>query len=163
MLTSISRTLWGDLSKDEFKKFGILAGTLLFIVGSYWILRPIKDALFMGMVGKTYLPYAKIASTIFLIPLILLYSKLVDVFEKHKLIYIITTCYVIFFICTACFLAHPTIGIANSTPYKYRIFGWVIYLGVESFVSLVVTLFWSFVVTIQVPNKSVHNYRRSLS
>ena len=145
IFTSVSRTLWGDLSKDEFKKFGLLSATLLFIVGSYWLLRPVKDALFMHIVGKVYLPYAKIASIIFLVPLILLYSKLVDIFEKHKLIYIITTCYGIFFICTAYLLTNPTIGIANLTPCKYRIFGWVIYLGVESFASLVVTLFWSFV------------------
>ncbi len=99
----------------------------------------------MHIVGKTYLPYAKIASIIFLVPLILLYSKLVDIFEKHKLIYIITICYGIFFLCSAYLLTSPTIGIANLTPDKYRIFGWAIYLGVESFISLVVTLFWSFV------------------
>ncbi len=145
IMASIFRALWGDLTREEFKKFVLLSITLLFIVGTYWLLRPLKDALFMGIVGKTYLPYAKIGSVIFLIPLILLYSKLVDIFEKHNLIYLITICYGMFFIAIAFLLMHPTIGIANTMPHKYRILGWTIYLGIESFISIIVTLFWSFV------------------
>ncbi len=144
MALKVFRWLWGDLTPEEYKKFGLLAGTFLFIIGTYWLMRPLKDGLFMGMVGKLYLPYAKMASVLFLVPLILLYSKLVDIFEKHKLFYIITSFYGLFFILVAYLLTHPTIGLANTTPSKYRILGWAIYLGIESFGSLVVALFWSF-------------------
>jgi ATP:ADP antiporter, AAA family len=78
-MPSILYILWGDLTREEYKKFGLLSVTLSFIVGTYWLLRPLKDALFANMVGALYLPYAKIVSAIFLIPIILLYSKLVDV------------------------------------------------------------------------------------
>jgi AAA family ATP:ADP antiporter len=158
MMLKLVKLLWGDVSNEELKKFGILSLALLFIVGTYWLLRPLKDALFMGIVGKLYLPYAKIGSVLFLVPLVLLYSKLVDIFEKHKLLYIITTCYGIFFICMAFLLMHPTIGLANTLPYKYRILGWTIYLGIESFGSLVVTLFWSFVSSITETSSAKRGY-----
>lgn len=145
MALKVFRWLWGELTPEEYKKFGMLSATFLFIIGTYWLMRPLKDALFMNIVGKLYLPYAKMVSVLFLIPLILIYSKLVDIFEKHKLFYIITAGYGSFFILIAYFLTHPTIGLANTTPSKYRLLGWVIYLGIESFGSLVVALFWSFV------------------
>lgn len=145
MFVSIFRTLWGDLTTQEFKKFGLLSAALLFIIGTYWLMRPVKEAVFMRMVGMVYIPYAKMASIVFLIPLLLIYSKLVDIFEKQKLIYLISVIYGIFFICIALLIMNPTIGIANSTSCKYSILGWVLYLGVESFVTLSVTLFWSFV------------------
>ena len=137
--------LWGDLTREEYKKFGLLAATLLFIVGTYWLLRPIKDALFASTVGSAYLPYAKVASAIFLIPILLLYSKLVDIFEKQQLFYIIVPCYGIFFCNIAYLLSYQTIRVTNTIPCQYQILGWAVYLGVESFVMLTITLFWSFV------------------
>lgn len=145
IISSVSCALWGNLTREEYKKFGLLSATLLFIIGTYWLLRPLKDAVFTCIVGQLYLPYAKIASVIFLIPIILLYSKLVDVFKKQQLFYIIAPCYGIFFLCVAYLLANPIMGISNTIPCKYRILGWVFYLGVESFVMIVISLFWSFV------------------
>ena len=87
MFGKIARALWGDLSRDEVKKFGILTATLFFIIGNYWCMRGLKDVFFMKIVGKTYLPYAKMVSLCAIIPLILFYSKLVDWFEKDKLFY----------------------------------------------------------------------------
>ncbi len=145
MFSRIARALWGDLSKEEIKRFGMLSFTFLFIIGTYWLMRPLKDALFMKIVGKLYIPYAKMASFFFIVPLILFYSKLVDLFEKHKLFYVICGFYAALFLTIAYFLAHPTIGLANTAQDKGRILGWVIYLGIESFGSLVVALFWSFV------------------
>jgi len=137
--------LWGDLTREEYKKFGLLAAILLFILSTYWLLRPIKDAFFASTVGASYLPYAKGISAIFLIPILLLYSKLVDVFEKQQLFYIITPGYGVFFCGVAYLLTNQTTGITAIIPYQYQILGWVVYLGVESFVLLVTSLFWSFV------------------
>lgn len=145
MFSRIVRALWGDLSKEELKKFSMLSLTFLFIIGTYWLMRPLKDALFMKIVGKLYIPYAKMASLVFIIPLILLYSKLVDLVAKHKLFYVICTFYAGMFLVISYFLAHPVIGLANTTPNKSRLLGWVIYLGIESFGSLLPALFWSFV------------------
>ncbi len=145
MLTRVVRFFWGELSTKEIKRFGVLACTYLFIVGTYWLMRPLKDALFMHIVGKYYLPYAKIASVFLMIPLILIYSKFVDLVQKHKLFYIIFSAYAVLFLCIAYFVAHPYFGLANTVLNKWRILGWVIYLSIESFGSLAVALFWSFV------------------
>lgn len=145
MLARIARALWGDLSREDFKRFGMLSLTFLFLIGTYWLMRPLKDALFMKIVGKLYIPYAKMASLLFIIPLILVYSKLVDMFSRDKLFYVICSFYATMFFIIAYFLAHPTMGLANTVPHKGRILGWVIYLGIESFGSMLPALFWSFV------------------
>lgn len=145
MLGRLINFFWNDLTKDEIKKFSLLAGTYLFIIGTYWLMRPLKDALFMRIVGKCYLPYAKMASVLIMIPLILIYSKIVDLVEKHKLFYLMFCFYSSLFLLIAYFVAHPSIGLANSVLNKWRILGWVIYLSIESFGSLAVALFWSFV------------------
>jgi len=145
MFARIARALWGDLSREEFKRFGMLAVTFLFLIGTYWLMRPLKDGLFIGIVGKLYLPYAKMLSLFFIIPLLLFYAKLVDWFSRDKLFYILTTVYASLFLAIAYLLIHPTIGLANATPDKSRILGWIIYIGVESFGSLIPGLFWAFV------------------
>jgi AAA family ATP:ADP antiporter len=145
MFEMIRKALYGDLTTDEFKKFGMLSSVLLCIIGSYWLLRTVKDAIFMKTVGKLFIPYAKMTSFFVLIPLILLYSELVDRVERHKLFYIICGSYFVIFTGIALTLAHPTIGLANTVTDKYRLVGWATYLGIETFGSLVVALFWSFV------------------
>ena len=141
----ISKTLWGELSREEFKKFGLLSSIFFFIIGAYWLLRPLKDGIFKSLVGIEHQPKAKILSLFVIIPLVLLYSKLVDLVEKHKLFYILCTVYSIGFLSLAFLLAHPTIGLANTVASPSRILGWASYVGIESFGSIVVALFWSFV------------------
>ena len=41
-------------------------------------------------------------------------------------------------------LKNPTIGLENTVADPSRTLGWVIYLAIESFGSLLVSLFWSF-------------------
>lgn len=145
MFKRIVKGLWGDLTAQEMKRFGMLALTFLFIIGAYWLMRPLKDALFMRIVGKTFIPYAKMASVIFIIPLVMGYAKMVDMFSKQNLFYIICAAYTVLFLGITWGIAHPTIGIANTVTEPTRMLGWVLYLGIESFGSLVISMFWSFV------------------
>ncbi len=147
MFKKIRHALWGDLSRAELFEFGILSLTLFVILGTYWLMKPLKDAVFMKTVGRLYLPYAKIACFFFIIPLILIYSELVDFFEKQKLFYIICTIYMVLFVGFSFLLSHPTIGLANTVPHATRLLGWSLYLAIETFGSLVITLFWSFVIS----------------
>jgi len=145
MFSKIKRALWGDITGQEFKRFGMLSLTFLFLIGTYWLMRPLKDTLFMHIVGVKYIPYAKMLSVLILFPLIMLYSKLVDLVEKQKLFYILCTTYAALFIVISILLKHPTIGMANAVGSPDRIFGWLIYIGIESFGSMLPALFWSFV------------------
>lgn len=148
MFHSIAQALWGDISKEELKKFGLLSGIFFFIIGAYWMLRELKDALLMHFVGTQGIPYAKMISLVSLVLLLLLYNKLVDLFEKTHLVYIIATFYGLLFLAIALLLTHQTIGMANLETSSYRILGWVIYVAIEAFGSIVAALFWSYVASI---------------
>ena len=144
MLQKIKQTIYGDLSGEEAKRFGFLAMILLFIIGTYWLMRPLKDGLFMNIVGRDYLPNAKILSFFFILPIVMIYAKLVDMFEKQKLFYILCSAYSILFLVIHFLLKNPTIGLENTVADPSRTLGWVIYLAIESFGSLLVSLFWFF-------------------
>ena len=74
-----------------------------------------------------------------------MYGKLVDMVAKQKLFYIICGSYAVFFSIAAYLLTHPTIGLANTVASPKRFLGWAFYLAIESFGSLLIALFWSFV------------------
>lgn len=144
-LERIKSFLWGDLSKKEAEKFTLLALTFFLVIGTYWLMRPLKDGLFASIVGRDYLPQAKLVSVVFIFPLVLIYAKLVNLVFKQRLFYILCTVYASIFIFLSILIKSPEIGIANTISSPNRILGWAIYLAIESFGSLMVSLFWSFV------------------
>jgi len=155
-------------SKDNFqvyekRKFFMLALVFLFLIGVYWMLRSLKDSVFANTVGLAYQPIAKMASLCFLIPLILGYSKLVDIFQKHLLFYFIGGFYALLFLGLGYCLSLPVIGLDNAVEDPTRIIGWVCYLGIESFGSLMVALFWSFVASSTSPESAKIGYPKIIS
>lgn len=148
MFSRLIRALYGDISSEEIKKFSLLSLIFFFTIGAYWLLRPLKDGLFFKMVGKQYQPTAKMLSVFVVIAMVMIYTKLIQLVEKHKLFYIIGTFYAAIFVTVAFLLGHPTIGLANTVPSAHRYLGWVVYFAIESFGSIAVSLFWSFVSSI---------------
>ena len=128
MLSKLKKTLWGDLTQEEFKRFGMLSCTLLFIIGTYWLMRPLKDGLFVSLVGKTYLPYAKMLSFFCILPIVLFYAKLVDLVEKQKLFYILCSIYSALFLLITYLLNDPIVGLENTVASPDRTLGWVVYV-----------------------------------
>ena len=59
---------FGNFEREELKKFLRLGSIFTLMVGVYWTLRPLKDAVFIQLVGKLYLPYAKTVSVLALVP-----------------------------------------------------------------------------------------------
>ncbi|MCF7799888.1 hypothetical protein K9L05_00410 [Candidatus Babeliales bacterium] len=145
MLHKILRFLWGDLNNHEVKKFGLLSLALFFTIASYWLLRPLKDGIFKSLIGMSYQPKAKLLTLVIMIPLILVYSKLVNLYKKDKLFYIISFFYGFLFLIIGLLLLHPTIGLANTVKSCDRVLGWICYVSIESMGSIVIALFWSFV------------------
>ena len=138
------KLLWGDISKKELKKFTILSLALLFIVGTYWIVRPIKDALFLTFVGKALLPYAKIVSLITLVILLMLYAKLVDLLDKYHLFYFLNLITGSFFFGLA-IIIFMTSGLSTQFPHRSMLIGWIAFIGSECLLVLQFSMFWSFV------------------
>ena len=159
MITGLVRFFYPDIKKEEVKKFGILAIALFFILGTYWIIRLLKDVLiyelafpeqFWGTAdyGRRFIATLKPISVITVLCTTFLYAKLVDTFKKHQLFYVIISFYVAFFsIVTAVVLAMNTFGVEAIGKWPLAITGTAAYLVTETYGSLVVALFWSFTVS----------------
>src|SRR5579859_934851 len=121
MFGKLIRAWWGDFSKEEFEKFALLSLIFGLVIGVYWYLRPLKDGIFASVVGANYIPNAKILSLIVVFPLVLIYSKLVDLFPRHKMFYALCTIYGLVGLVFAYIMQHPTIGLANAVASPDRI------------------------------------------
>lgn len=158
MITGLVRFFYPDIKKEEVKKFGLLALALFFILGTYWVLRLLKDVFIYQLAfpiefwpagyGREFIPTLKPISVITVIVASFVYAKLVDMFKKHQLFYVIISFYMAFFsIVTAIVLAMNTWGIEAIGKWPLAITGTLAYLFTESYGSLVVALFWSFTVS----------------
>ena len=160
MFTRIVQFFYPDLSREEVKKFGLLSLAFFFTIGAYWMLRLLKDTIFfkvafpesLGWVanqGALYQPWAKTMSVGVVLTLVIVYTKLVDLFRKHTLFYIICSFFAaIFFSITALLLAREIWGDAAIGKWPMATLGWVSYFAIESFGSIVVALFWSFTASV---------------
>lgn len=148
MLSRIAKFFWPDLSEVEIKKYGMLSMAFFFIIGAYWLLRPLKDGFFFSAVGGKYQPTAKMLSVVIVGILVMVYSKLVDIVEKHNLFYILGSIYTVLFALVAYVVSFPVEGPQALSPAVLRFFGWATYFIIESFGSIVVALFWSFTASV---------------
>ena len=145
-LESTIHSLYGNqLSVSEFCRTICLASTLFCMIGSYWMMRSLKDPILSALCGVAVIPKAKMLSVFVVLFVVSIYNKLLDSdIPKHKLFYIFGTFYFTLFIGIALLLMHPQLGLANEVPSPWRIMGWVSYCSIESFGSVMVSLFWSF-------------------
>lgn len=141
-LMRICRFNFGTFEKQEFQKFLRMGGIFALIIGVYWTLRPLKDAIFIQLVDKMHLPYAKTVSVLSLLPLVIFYTKLLEKTSREKMLVILPCFYGVgVLIFSALMFA---IQGATEVSTWMHIVGYIWYLFVESFGSLVVALFWAF-------------------
>lgn len=142
----IRRSLYGDqLTAEELCRSLLLACTLFCMIGGYWLLRSLKDPVLTALCGVSVIPKAKMASVPIVLLVVTLYNHLLDsTIPKHQLFYVFGSFYFLVFTGIALLLKHPTIGLPNEQADPGRILGWVSYCGIESFGSVMVSLFWSF-------------------
>jgi len=160
MLQRVVRFFWPDIKEDDVQKFSILALTFFCIIGSYWMFRLLKDTVFFKIAfpealgwapeqGGLFVPIAKAISPFVVIFCVLVYSKLVDIFKKHQLFYVICSFYAALFgVITALLVVRNMYGDAALGKNLLAAVGWVAYFGIESFGSIMVPLFWSFTISI---------------
>ncbi len=156
MVSRFLRIWFGNFTADELRKYIFLGVIFSFIIGTYWTLRPMKDAFFGSLIvgyGKTdgraiYLALAKIVSLVLLFPVVTLYGRLVERFKKAHAFYVLTGFYAISMLLWSLFFMHPTWGLTNTVADTWRLSGWLWYVFVESFGSLVIALFWAVTIDI---------------
>ncbi len=143
--SAVINNLWGLSAGDELKKFLYLAAGAFCLLGSFSSLKPLKESLFINMVGADYYPLIKKISVVLMFLVVMLYSKIVDYVSKHNLIYVFLLFYISLGSVLVVLLAHPTLGVANTEARADRWVAWFFYLFVESYITMMISLFWSFV------------------
>ena len=114
MLKRVASEWFGDFDRQELKKFIFLGVIFGFVIGIYWVLKPVKDAVFMSMVGAKKIGHAKIFSLIALFPAVMILGKLIDMFPRHRILYVLGCIYSLMALIFGFLLADPVIGLSNT-------------------------------------------------
>ena len=141
---AICRFNFGKFEEKEFRKFFRMGSIFFMLIGIYWTMRPLKDSLFIQLVGKEYIPYAKTVSLILMIFFVAIYTKILDFVPKAKLLSIAPPAYfgTIMFL-YAIFIWAFQGGVVQPSVLT-AVLGYFWYFFVESFGSIIIALFWSF-------------------
>ncbi|HQS83286.1 MAG: hypothetical protein B7Y25_00595 [Alphaproteobacteria bacterium 16-39-46] len=149
-LIKLCRFSFGEFELNEFRKFLQMGFIFTIIIGVYWTLRPLKDSLFMQLVDKVDLPFAKTLSVIALIPFLMLYTKFLGQSSREKMLLRLPAYYGVITLCFSAIMfvvqGSPEEISARSIVLSIgtKILGYAWYIYVESFGSLLVPLFWVF-------------------
>ena len=160
MFTGIIQFFYPDIKQNDIKKVGLLGIAFFFLIGSYWMLRLLKDLFFYQSIGfpvdlgyaSTYgrdmIPWTKTMSIVFVAIALIVYTKLIDMFEKYKLFYIIAGFYTIAFSFIAAVLFFQAqFGNAYVGATLLSFTAYFAYWITESMGSIFVTFFWSFTIS----------------
>jgi len=146
---TITRPMFGSFEREEFKKFLRLGLIFATIIGTYWTLRVLKKAVFYKLVGAAFIPFAKTASIIGLIPILLVYNKMLDRYPRERMFNLLALIYGTLFLIVGGLLlvtqASPEV-IAARTGFAFfgtQAVGYGWYVLTETFGSLVIALFWA--------------------
>lgn len=158
LLQKMLRYIYGDFTPAERKKFVLYGGLFFFIIGIYWSLRCVKDSIFNAFIGSEHTWLAKILSLLVVFPLVIGYSYLVDIFPRHRLFYAMAAIYAVIFIGLSYLLGSSTMGICAPGDMQCKWIGWVSYILIESYGSLLPALFYSFMADTTTPEAGKKGY-----
>ncbi len=147
-----------DVEPHERTKLFFLTAAFFFVIGGYTIAKELKDALFVHIVGKEYIPIARTVVMFSLMPAIFIYSKLVDRLRRYQLLNFFSMFFALSGLVFTYLIGHETIGLHNTHTGPHRIFGWVFYVFVEGYSPFLVSVFWAFANSISSPDEAKKNY-----
>lgn len=158
----ISLPMFGVFERDELKKF-IRLGTLFsLIIGAYWALGMLKQAIFCNLIGAAWVPYARVVSMIGMIFVLMLYTKLLDTYAREKIFYYLSGLYIIgtgFFgallLCPELLQTSSPVACTSTgiTLYGVQFFAYAFAFFCDSYV-LLIALFWAMVTDITLPESA---------
>ena len=164
MFSGIIQYFYPDLKREELNKFGHLAVAFLFTAGTYWLLRLVKDDVIYKIAfseelgwgigyGAVMVSWLKTVSPWVVMGALGVYTRLIDVYEKQQLFYVIGSFFAMIFAFVALILfgadvlGFEAIKAINFGPLFVGVTGSLGYLATETFGSLMMALFWSFTVS----------------
>lgn len=142
----------------EHKKALFLAVTLGIIIGTYSILRPLKSAVFMGLVGVSSIPKAKLAMMFFGPAFALFYSRLIDTFKRHTSTQIILGGYSVILAVFAILLSSPAVWEPGAHTTTAHILGWCFYGFLDIYSLAIVSTFWALINSLSSPKSATSEY-----
>lgn len=152
------RFLYGDLTRNEAFKFLLYGVLIMLIIGIYWEVRCVKDAIFNSFIGSKETGWAKLLSLVVVFPLVIGYSYLIDIFSRKHLFYAVSLIYGIAFLIMSYLLSNSTFGMGAPEADRWKILGWITYVMIESFGTLVVALFYAFMADTTTPESGKKGY-----
>lgn len=147
-----------EIEPQERMKLFFLSLLYFLVVGAYTITRDLKSAIFLGTVGKEYIPLVKVVSMLMLVPAIFFYSRLVDKMKRYQLLIFYSMLFGVANLIFAYYIGHPSIGILNTNAHPSRLFGWFFYFFVEGYSPFVVGVFWALANSVNSPTDAKRNY-----
>ncbi len=147
-----------EANKYDRLKLLLLSGCYAMIIGSYSILKPIKNPVFFNIVGKEWQPFSRFFSIPFLILGILIYSKLVDRLRRYQVLIFFLSFYAITNLIFAYILQHPVYGLHNTNLSCWRFLGWTFYFYLDLYHGFVLSAFWAFTHSINSPEAAKKSY-----
>ncbi len=142
----------------ERLKLLLLTSAFFCLIGAYTIAKELKNSVFAYIVGDDYIPYVRPLVWISLIPMVFIYSRLVDRLRRYQLLCVYAGFFALLGFVFAYYLGHPEIGIGNTDEQPSRLFGWIFYFFVEGYSPFVVSVFWAFSNSISSPDEARNNY-----
>jgi AAA family ATP:ADP antiporter len=150
ILSKVTRLNFGQLEIQELKKFLKMGIIFALIIGVYWTLSPLKDSLFIQLVGYAKLPLVKTITVPALIPLVMIYSKILERTPKERLLIVLPAIFGLTILAGGIAMMFfqdsewlSSQGLAFFTAGS-KSFAFVWYIITEAFGSLMLALFWSF-------------------
>jgi AAA family ATP:ADP antiporter len=151
-----STRIWADAS--ERRKCLFLCLLFFLVIGAFTLVKELQSSVFTKVVGVEYVPLAKMLTMIALLPIVFLYSYLVDYLTKYKLLAFFSVFYSVLGVVLGLCLGHPQMGLPNTDADPYRFLGWIFYFYVEGFQPYIVGVFWAFCNAINQPNEARRTY-----
>lgn len=142
----------------ERLKFIFLTVAFFCVIGAYTVAKELKNSVISYTVGADYVPWVRMGVMFALIPVLFLYSELVDKVRRFQVLCICSGIIAIVGLIFAYLLGNPDFGMLNTDESPYRAFGWFFYLFVESYSPFVVSVFWAFANSISSPEGAQKNY-----
>lgn len=147
-----------NIEREERLKLLLLGFSFFLVIGAYTLGRELKNSIFMSIVGKEYVPMARMLAMLLLIPATLFYSFLVDKIKRYQLLYFYSTIYGLAGLFAVYLVGHSTMGLPNTETNPHRLFGWFFYFFIEVFSPFLISVFWAFSNSVYNPEGAKNNY-----
>ena len=147
-----------ELNSIERHKFFVLMTLFSASIAVYSIIRSLKTSIFISMVGVEYQPLTKLFTLGLIVPIMYIYSKIVDRYSVAGVAYFWFILYGLICFILSILIIHPVHGLMNTETGPHRYVGWITYFTFELYASLILSTVWAFINSISTPKSAEKEY-----